>query len=79
MNILYGKQLKGLENPEEAREGMLAEYHEKFSKPYRVAASGHIDEVLIPSETRSHLIAALELLGDKKVNVRHKKHGNIPL
>jgi len=79
VNILYGKQLSEMENPEEARVAMLEEYREKFSKPYRVAASGHIDDVLIPSETRSHLIAALELLKDKKVNVRHKKHGNIPL
>jgi len=58
---------------------MLTEFHEKFSRPYKVAASGHIDEVLIPAETRSHLIAALELLSDKKVSVRKKKHGNIPL
>ena len=79
INILYGKQLKGEENPEEAKAEIVAEFHEKFSRPYKVAASGHIDEVLIPAETRSHLIAALELLSDKKVSVRKKKHGNIPL
>jgi acetyl-CoA carboxylase carboxyltransferase component len=67
INILYGDQLRGEENPEEAKAEMLAEFHEKFSRPYNVAASGHIDQVLIPAETRSHLIA------------RKKKHGNIPL
>lgn len=79
VSILYAKQLEGEDNPEQAKERLEAEFQEKFSKPYNVAASGHVDEVLVPAETRSHLIAALELLRDKKVQVRPKKHGNIPL
>jgi len=79
VNILYSKQLKEEENPEEARQEIVAEFKEKFSKPYTSAASGHIDEILIPSETRPRLIAALELLKDKQVSTRPKKHGNIPL
>lgn len=79
VSILYAKQLKKEENPEEAKAEIVAEFREKFSKPYNVAASGHIDEVLVPAETRSHLIASLELLRDKKVSTRQKKHGNIPL
>ena len=79
VNILYAKELKEEENPEQAKETIVAEFRERFSKPYNVAASGHIDEVLVPAETRPHLIAALELLQDKKVNVRKKKHGNIPM
>ncbi len=79
VNILYAKELKEEENPEEAKKQIVAEFQEKFSKPYNVAASGHIDEVLVPAETRSNLIAALELLRDKKVTVRKKKHGNIPM
>jgi acetyl-CoA carboxylase carboxyltransferase component len=79
VNILYAKQLKDEEMTAAAKDEIVAEFREKFSKPYNVAASGHVDEVLIPSETRSHLIAALELLRDKKVQVREKKHGNIPL
>lgn len=79
VNILYSKQLKAEQNPEEARQAIVAEFKEKFSKPYTSAASGHIDEILIPSETRPRLIAALELLKDKQVTSRPKKHGNIPL
>jgi acetyl-CoA carboxylase carboxyltransferase component len=71
--------LKEEENPEQSKEMIVAEFRNRFSKPYNVAASGHIDEVLVPAETRPHLIAALELLQDKKVNVRNKKHGNIPM
>jgi propionyl-CoA carboxylase beta chain len=76
---LYAKQLEEEEDSEQAKAQLEAQLRERFSKPYNVAASGHVDEILIPAETRSHLIAALELLRDKKVQVRQKKHGNIPL
>jgi len=76
---LYSKQLKEEENPEEARQEIVAEFSEKFSKPYTPAASGHVDEILIPSETRPRLIATLELLKNKQASSRPKKHGNIPL
>ena len=79
VNILYAKKLQEMENPEEQRREILRDYEEKFSKPYRVAASGHIDEVLIPAETRPRLISALELLRNKEVVAPQKKHGNIPL
>jgi len=38
-----------------------------------------VDEVLIPSETRPKLIAALELLKNKQGSTRPKKHGNMPV
>jgi len=79
VNILYAKKLKEMENPEEERQKILGEYKDKFSKPYHVAASGHVDEILIPAETRPKLISALELLRNKKSSLPDKKHGNIPL
>jgi acetyl-CoA/propionyl-CoA carboxylase carboxyl transferase subunit len=79
VNILYSKQLKAEADPEAARQEIVAEFKDKFSKPYTPAASGHIDEILIPSETRPRLIAALELLKNKQVTTRPKKHGNMPL
>jgi len=79
VNILYRKQLKAMEDPEAERARLAAEFREKFSKPYTAAASGHIDDILIPAETRPRLIAALELLRDKQVRMPPKKHGNMPL
>lgn len=79
VDILYSKQLKMAEDQEKARKEFIADYQEKFSKPYRAAASGHVDEILIPSETRPRLIAALELLKNKQEQTRPKKHGNMPL
>jgi acetyl-CoA carboxylase carboxyltransferase component len=79
VNILHRKQLKAMEDPDAERARLVAEFREKFSKPYTPAASGHIDDILVPAETRPRLIAALELLRDKQVKLPPKKHGNIPL
>jgi acetyl-CoA carboxylase carboxyltransferase component len=79
VNILYAKELKGDKDADAKREEFASEFREKFSTPYTTAASGHIDEIIIPSETRPRLIAALELLRDKHVSSPAKKHGNIPL
>lgn len=79
VNILYRKELKASSDPEAAREQYVEEYRERFATPYAAAAAGHIDDVLIPAETRPRLIAALELLRDKQTITPAKKHGNTPL
>jgi len=79
INVLYRKSLKLSENAKEERAKLVSEFQETFSKPYAAAASGHVDDVIQPSETRPRLIAALELLRDKQVSRPAKKHGNIPL
>lgn len=56
-----------------------AEYADKFANPYRAAARGFIDEVILPSETRKKLIFAFKTLENKAVKTPRKKHGNIPL
>ncbi len=81
VNILHGRSLKEL-SPEEAkskRKELVADYEDKFSNPYRAAAAGYIDEVIVPSETRQRLITALDLLRNKQSTSPAKKHGNIPL
>jgi acetyl-CoA/propionyl-CoA carboxylase carboxyl transferase subunit len=79
VNILYRKELAEMKDAEAERERLVREFRNKFASPYTVAASGHVDDVLIPSETRPRLIAGLELLRDKKATLPPKKHGNIPL
>jgi propionyl-CoA carboxylase beta chain len=79
VSILYGNQEGDKENGEDARQEFIARYREKTSSPYPSAASGHVDEILSPSETRPWLIASLELLKDKPARSRPKKHGNMPL
>ncbi len=79
VTILYADKLKGQPDAAAAAEAFTKEFRDKFSNPFTAAASGHVDDVIKPSETRPRLIAALELLRDKRLRTRPKKHGNMPL
>lgn len=79
VNILFRKEISAHEDPAGERARRVAEFREKFSNPYRAAASGFVDDVILPSETRPRLIAALELLRDKQTSLPAKKHGSLPL
>jgi acetyl-CoA carboxylase carboxyltransferase component len=79
VSILYRKRLARAENPEEVRAQFIAEFQEQFGNPYAAAASGHVDDLILPSETRAKLIAALDFLRDKQAATLPKKHGCIPL
>jgi len=79
VSILYRKRLAQAEDPEAVKARFLAEYHEKFGSPYAAAASGHVDDVILPRETRARLVAALGFLRDKQVASLPKTHGSIPL
>ena len=79
VNILYRKRLAQSDHPEEAREQLISDFHEQFGSPYAAAASGHVDDVILPSETRAKLVAVFDFLQDKQASPLPKKHGNIPL
>lgn len=82
VNILYAKDLKSTENPEEIakiRQEKKDEYEELFNNPYRAAEKGYIDDVIEPRNTRFRVIRALEQLSGKRQNVPAKKHDNLPL
>jgi acetyl-CoA carboxylase carboxyltransferase component len=79
VNILFRKKIISSADPVAERARLVAEFREKFSNPYRAAANGFVDDVLLPCETRPRLIAALELLRDKQTNLPAKKHGSMPL
>jgi propionyl-CoA carboxylase beta chain len=82
VSILHRKELAEAERPgqhDEVREHFITQFRETFGSPYAAAASGHVDDVILPSETRAKLIAAFEFLKDKQAAPLPKKHGNIPL
>ncbi len=79
VNILYRKQLAEADNPEAVQAGLVSEFEDQFANPYAAAASGHVDDVILPRETRTRLIAAFDFLRDKQATALPKKHGNIPL
>ena len=54
-------------------------YEEKMLNPFVAADRGSVDRVIEPSETRSEIASALELLSEKKERLPKRKHDNIPL
>ncbi|HET7701904.1 MAG TPA: acyl-CoA carboxylase subunit beta [Candidatus Limnocylindrales bacterium] len=79
VNVIYRDQIEAAADGDAERARLVAEYEERFANPYIAAARGYVDDVIRPSETRPRLIAALELLADKRDTNPPKKHGNIPL
>jgi propionyl-CoA carboxylase beta chain len=78
-NILFRKEIDNSADPEAAFQARVQEYREKFANPYVAAARGLVDDVIEPHTTRPKIIAALEMLKDKRDTLPQKKHGNIPL
>jgi propionyl-CoA carboxylase beta chain len=79
VNILHRDRIAEAADPAAERATLVADYEERFANPYIAAARGYVDDVILPSDTRPRLIAALELLADKRDTNPPKKHGNIPL
>jgi len=79
VEIIFRKEIEKAEDPEAATATRVQEYREKFASPYIAAERGYIDDVIEPAQTRSYLIAALQMLENKVDKNPRKKHGNIPL
>lgn len=79
VSIIGKKAIESAEDPSAKKEELLAEYNGKFMNPYIAAEHGYVDEVILPEETRTRIISALEMLKTKKKSLPAKKHGNIPL
>lgn len=77
--IIFRKEILEADDKEAKLEAKQKEYGDLFANPYRAAARGFIDEVILPEETRERLIKAFKMLENKAVSLPRKKHGNIPL
>jgi propionyl-CoA carboxylase beta chain len=74
INILYRGKLS-----DEEKATAVEDYREKFANPYRAAALGYIDEIILPQDTRYKIIQALNMTHNKRKSNLPRKHGNIPL
>jgi propionyl-CoA carboxylase beta chain len=79
VNIIFRDRLERAEDATAERERLAAEYEDRFAHPYIAAARGYVDDVILPSETRPRVIAALQMLEGKRDRNPARKHGNIPL
>lgn len=86
VNILHRRTIAeaeaGGENPENAeavRARLIQEYEDTLLNPYVAAERGYVDAVIMPSDTRAHIVRGLRQLRTKRESLPPKKHGNIPL
>ncbi len=77
--IIFKKEITEAANPEAKWKEKEAGYAELFANPYSAAERGYVDEVILPSMTRSKLIRAFEMLENKVDKMPKKKHSNMPL
>ncbi len=79
VNLIFRKEIKAAENPDEFRNEMIQAYDHKYSNPFHAASNMLVDKIIKPSETRPELIHALKMLKNKQPAEPFRKHGNIPL
>lgn len=79
VNIIFREELKQAKDTTKRHAELVAEYRATFANPYKAAELGYIDDVIMPSTTRTRIIHALTLLANKRVARPARKHGNIPL
>jgi len=79
VSIIYRDEIAQAADSESTRQKLTAEYREHFANPYVAASRGYVDDIIEPRQTRARVIAALEMLQNKRDTNPPKKHGNIPL
>jgi len=62
VGIIHRRELAAAEDPELAREELAQLYAEQHLRPQVAAASGHIDELIAPEQTRNRVAWALRSL-----------------
>jgi acetyl-CoA carboxylase carboxyltransferase component len=77
--LIFRKELKEAKDKKAREAELLKEYRDTFYNPYRAAARLQVDEVIIPAETRKHLIMALDAIKTKRETLPSKKNSNMPL
>lgn len=77
--VIHRRELREAANPRAKLEQKVSEYEKLFYNPYIAAARGYIDAVIMPHDSRTQIIRALEMLQTKRETRPPKKHGNIPV
>ena len=70
----FGGKLKGSTDPKKDREAIIAQFKSDELTAMKAAEAGHIDEIIEASQTRDKIIAALDMLYNKRVPTLPKKH-----
>lgn len=82
VNILHRRTIAAAGDDAEretTRAELIQEYEDTLLNPYVAAERGYVDAVIMPSDTRAHVVRGLRQLRTKRESLPPKKHGNIPL
>jgi methylmalonyl-CoA carboxyltransferase 12S subunit len=77
--IVFKREIEAADEKDATRKRLIEEYRSTFSSPYVSAGRRMVDDVIEPSQTRTALARALEVLSTKRDLRPQKKHGLIPL
>ena len=72
----FGGKLRGAADPKAERANVVAQFKEENLGADRAAADGYVQDIILPEETRAKVVAALDMLADKRVSTLPKKHNN---
>ncbi len=78
-SVIFAREIREAENPEEMRTMRIKEYSDLYENPYRGAERGYIDDIIMPSDTRKVVNRALDILENKTVARPWRKYSNINL
>jgi len=78
-DLFFGEEIRTAPDPETKRKELVQDFREKVASPYAVSATGKIERIIDPRETRKELVQALLRNLDKKASSPMKKHGIIPV
>ena len=73
----FGGRLKNTADPKAERERVIEEYRKENLTAVKAAEQGYVEDVISPENTRDKLVAALDMLSNKRVSTLPKKHNNI--
>ncbi len=79
VEIIFRQEIADSDDPVAKQAQLEQQYAQEFAHPYKAAARGFIDDVVLPSETRDRLIHAFKMSENKVDTVPRKKHDNLPL
>jgi acetyl-CoA carboxylase carboxyltransferase component len=77
-NIIFAREIKDSSDPAATRAEKIEDYREAFANPYKAAARGFVDRVILPEETRAELHRALTVTESKREQRPKRKHGIMP-
>jgi acetyl-CoA carboxylase carboxyltransferase component len=78
-SVIFAREIKEAENPEEVRAKRIKEYSELYESAYPGAERGYIDDIIMPHDTRKYVNKALAVLENKTVAKPWRKYSNINL